>query len=300
MAAGESIRQKKIEFLLTCLAESETTANAVESERIIREHLLALLPFGRHPAFYMESIPDAAIRLRLREHHIDSLNEWKLRHDWNALIHRSNEDRDVDLESGAFLIARLGPRVDIDFCAFTEALDAMAAWLRSRLQAIPEDAHSDRLDAFRRFFYEEEGFNGNTTNYYDPANSYLTAVLETRKGIPVSLSVLALLLARRVDFPLSGVNLPGHFIIKYRAPGLQIYLDPFNEGSYLTEEDCLNFLTRQGLEASALYLSRCSSVSILKRMYRNLINYHSGAGDTAREKLLREHLALLEGCSIRS
>jgi regulator of sirC expression with transglutaminase-like and TPR domain len=93
------------------------------------------------------------------------------------------------------------------------------------LASAPDEEHAERLFLFKKYVFEELGFRGNTENYYDPENSYLTRVLETRRGIPVSLSVLCLLLARRVQFPLSGVNLPGHFILKYQSAGYVMYMD---------------------------------------------------------------------------
>ena len=88
----------------------------------------------------------------------------------------------------------------------------------------------DRIDLFREYLFREKSFKGNTEDYYNPENSYLTSVLDSGKGIPVSLSVLAILVARRVDLPLEGVNLPGHFIVRYDSPDLRLFLDPFNEG----------------------------------------------------------------------
>lgn len=291
-------KRQEIDFLLTCLVDSD----GAESRQVVLERLLPLLPPGVHPARYIESVSDPAARMALREKYQRFLNEIKLRHDLKRLIDNREIDGggDVDLEQGAFLIARLSEDAELDPHEFRKSLDALALPLRGMLNAVPDNEHAERLEVFRKYLFEELGFRGNTENYYDPENSYLTHVLQFRQGIPVSLSVLCLLLARRVGLPLSGVNLPGHFILKYQASGYVMYMDAFNEGNLLTESDCLNFLVRQGLEPSAAYLARASALTILKRMYRNLINYHSATGNVRVEKILRQHFSILENCSIRS
>lgn len=287
---------REIQFLLCCLVEDDQSSDA---RQLILERLLAIVPAGHHPSGYIESVSDAPARAILRERFQGLLNDLKLRYDLKQLM-RTGAGEDVDLELGAFLISRLGEATEITPEEFATELDRMAAPLRQLLHIIPDHEAEERIGAFRRYLFAEKGFRGNTDNYYDPRNSFLTEVLSSRIGIPVSLSVLCLLIARRVGLPLHGVNLPGHFILKYQSEGHVIYLDPFNEGNLLTEEDCLNFLVRQGLEPTALYLARTSSLTILKRMYRNLINYHSAIGNSRMEKTLRQHVSILENHSIRS
>lgn len=292
-----SDHSQEIDFLLSCLVDTE----GPESRQVVLERLLELVPVGHHPSVYIESVSDPRSRIVLRERYQRFLNELKLRHDLKKLIESgTGASGDLDLELGSFLISRLGDERTItpeDFCA---ELDRIAMPLRNLLNVIPDHEHAERVGAFRRYLFAEKGFRGNTENYYDPRNSFLTQVLESRSGIPVSLSVLCLLIARRVGLPLQGVNLPGHFILKYQAADYLIYMDPFNDGNLLTEEDCLNFLVRQGLEPTVVYLARASSLTILKRMYRNLINYHSAIGNARMEKILRQHFSILENHSIRS
>ncbi len=294
MDADESAQLQELEFLLICLLDTEEP----DARNTVLERLLALLPFGEHPARAIEGVRDPAARAALRTRYLRALNEAKLRRDLEGLVESCQGD--IDLEAGAFLISRLCDDIDMNFQAFQRELDIMARALRSRLDAASFEDSAIQLETFRSYVFEEQGFRGNTENYYDPENSYLTAVLRRRTGIPVSLSVLCLLLARRVGFPLSGVNLPGHFILKYQRGDYVMYMDAFNEGNLLTESDCLNFLTRQGLDASINYLTRANALTILKRMYRNLINYHSATGNARAEKTLRQHFSILENCSIAS
>ena len=290
----KEMNMKEIEFLLLCLIDSSNS----DSRRMILQRLLEIIPAGHHPLIYTESVNDPAVRLVLREHHTDFLNDVKLRFDLKQLI--QGRGTDIDLESGAFLISRLGDERQITPEDFRHKLDLLARPLKNILGDGRVREHREIVDIFRNYLFTECGFHGNTENYYDPRNSFITEVLRTKTGIPVSLSVLCLLLGRRLNLPLEGINLPGHFIIRYFADDYSMYMDPFNDGNLLTEEDCLNFLTRQSLDPSPEYLARATSATIMKRMYRNLINFYSSNGDSDMEKKLRQHFSILENSSIHS
>ena len=282
---------KEIEFLLVCLADSSDQ----DSRRLVVQRLLEHLPLGRHPFLYAERMSDPAARLIVRERYLELLNDIKLRHDLKKFLHQRPGP---DLELGSFLVSRLGRDRAITLEGFRARLDLLAAPLKEVLEVTPD--HQEKVDIFCHYLFQEHRFRGNTENYYDPQNSFLTAILDSKTGIPVTLSVLCLLLARRLGLPLEGVNLPGHFIVKYAADDYLMYIDPFNEGNQLTEQDCLNFLSRQGLEPTGNYLAPATPLVIIKRMYRNLINYHSRNGESSMERKLRQHFTLLESASIRS
>ncbi|MCB1170525.1 MAG: transglutaminase family protein [Leptospiraceae bacterium] len=277
-------KTREIGLLLTCFAETRET----EPRKVLLDHIVQAIPFGAHPQVFIDGLTDPAVRLMLREIHGELLNRRKLAYD----LTQSMESGRLDLETGVFLISRLGPQRDLTLEDFRAALDELAEPLIQRLEEVSDPM--DRIDLFREYLFREKAFRGNTEDYYDPENSYLTSVLKSGKGIPVSLSVLAILVARRAGLPVEGVNLPGHFIIKYDTPDLKLFLDPFNEGNYLTEEECFHFLIRQGIQPDNSYLGATSTATILKRMYRNLINYFSSTKNRTLEKTLREHFAILE------
>jgi len=230
----------------------------------------------------------------LRERFANLLNSIKLRYDLRLLVKEA--DKDADLEMGSFLISRLGTDPSVFPEDFSRRLDELAEPLMDRVKRIQK--HRKKLRVFLDYVYRELDFRGNARDYYDPRNSFLTELLDSRTGIPVSLSVLCLLLARRAGLPLQGINLPGHFILKYDSPEYSTYIDPYNEGNLLSREECLQFVARQGLEQDVSYLNPASNLGILKRMYRNLINLYSVRGDRAMAGQLRRHLNILEKSSI--
>lgn len=139
-----------------------------------------------------------------------------------------------------------------------------------------------------RFLFDEEGFAGDTENYYDPRNSYLNEVLDRRRGIPITLSVVYIEVGRRVGLPLQGVSFPGHFLVKFPVEGGDIILDPFAGGVSLSEED-LEFRIEQafGQQAAARppfrrFLGAASHQEILVRILRNLKAIHTQNGSWDR------------------
>lgn len=285
----DALKKKELIFLLCCLADAESR----ESRQIVLERLLPLLPTGHHPLQFIEQIEDPATRHLLRQGHAGYLNEIKLRIDIKRLV-KSNAK--FNLEEGVFLISRLSNDTEITPAQFKSSLDELAQPLAEK--NLPERGR-EGLMIFLDYIFHELSFRGNTENYYDPVNSFLTRVLYTRQGIPVSLGVLCILLARRLGLKLSGVNMPGHFLLRFQDKDELLFIDPFNAGELLTETECQHFLEKQMLRPLPAYLAAVPDLMIIKRMYRNLINYYSSTGDKGREKTLRQHFAILDAPSLR-
>ena len=123
-------------------------------------------------------------------------------------------DDAMNLEVGAFLIARYAyPALEVD--RYHAQLDTMAGEVRARIghRASGEEA----VNALNRYLFIEQGFKGNTKNYYEVENSYINCVMDRRVGIPISLSVVYLLIGQRLALPLIGIGMPGHFLVKYES-----------------------------------------------------------------------------------
>lgn len=187
----------------------------------------------------------------------------------------------------------------LDTQAVISQIDTLAANLKRR---IPADAVPvQRLRWLNRYFFQELGFAGNVNNYYDARNSYLHKVLETRRGIPITLSVLYIELATQIGLTARGVSFPGHFLIKLRMPQGEVVLDPFS-GHSLSREELDELLApyrkRQGLEGDfdvplGLFLQAAPAREIVARMLRNLKEIHRGARDWPRLLQVLERLVIL-------
>jgi regulator of sirC expression with transglutaminase-like and TPR domain len=178
-------------------------------------------------------------------------------------------------------------------------VDALAARLKARIAA--DAAPMQRLRLLNRFFFQELGFAGNVNDYYDAKNSYLHCVLQTRRGIPITLAVLYVEIATQVGLHASGVSFPGHFLVKLRMPQGEVVIDPFT-GQSMSREALEALLVpyrrRQSLPGSsslplALFLQPATPREIVARMLRNLKEIHRSADDWMRLHAVLQRLVIL-------
>jgi len=179
----------------------------------------------------------------------------------------------ADLAPAALAIARVEyPALQTE--RYIERLDEMGARAAQRLEGSVH-ATSESIRAFNEYLYDEEGFSGNREHYDDPRNSFLNEVLDRRTGIPITLAVVYLELARRAGLGITGVNFPGHFLL--RAPGglggEDLIIDPFHRGALLSEVDC-RLLLRNHVGDDAAFdrslLAPATRHDIVVRMLVNL------------------------------
>lgn len=188
-----------------------------------------------------------------------------------ALVGQGGEDDRIDLLRAALAIAQTEyPALDVEvYCARIDALARRVAELVSDIG----DA-TQAIAALNRVLFDEEGFRGNREDYYDPRNSFLNDVLDRKLGIPITLALVYMEVARRIGFPLVGVGMPGHFLLNhYDVEGRQILIDPFNRGSLLSSQDCqarLDEIYAGQLPLQPEFLVAVSRRQVLVRMLNNL------------------------------
>jgi regulator of sirC expression with transglutaminase-like and TPR domain len=208
------------------------------------------------------------------------------------------EDEGLPLLEAAVSIAQ-DEYPDLDVQAVLAEVDALAARLKARLPA--DAAPVQRLRGLNQFFYRDLGFGGNVNDYYARSNSYLNDVLRSRRGIPITLSLLYLELAGQLGLIARGVAFPGHFLVKLRMPAGEVIIDPFNGQSLSREqldERLLPYRRRQGLVGEfdaplGLFLQAATSRDVLARMLRNLKEIHRTAEVWPRLLPVQRRLVLL-------
>lgn len=197
---------------------------------------------------------------------------------------------DLNLEAGVLLLSEFGhPQCKPE--DITLALDEMATKLKSHLS--PDDSPEQAVQAFTRFLFNEEGFAGNESNYLDPDNSYFNKVLQRRTGLPIALSALCVLVAKRLNLPIVGVGLPGHYIVKYASPHHTVFFDPFHKGRVLEREDCIQIVNNAGFNFEEHHLSQSTHRETLVRMMNNLVAAYSQAGEMKKSQQLKEYIGIL-------
>ena len=172
-----------------------------------------------------------------------------------------------DLETAALLLART-TYPEINLAAYRALLDEFAGILRMRLH--PGDEPHEQLATINAYLFQELGFHGNQSDYFHPNNSYLNQVLDRRTGNPISLCLVYLLIARRLNLPVTGIGLPGHFVCRYQSSLDSIYIDAFERGRLLTKADCVQYLLHSAFGLHEQFLAPLSPRRILMRMCGNL------------------------------
>ena len=218
-------------------------------------------PLARHAAWFLEELKFA-----------DPVAEFR------GFIRSLN----YELETGALLLSRTVMHgLDVGACC-TE-LDKIAARC-AELISEPASAR-EKCRVINRVLFHEWGFHGNVEHYTDPLNSFLDQVLQRRTGIPLSLSIVYLLVAQRLSLALEPVGLPGHFIVGSFEDSPPFFIDPFDKGVFLDPDEIFTLLRANHISPKETDLAPTPVREVLCRNCRNLANHYTTAGDTDHARL---------------
>lgn len=167
---------------------------------------------------------------------------------------------------------------DLNRDPFLDQLNELASRLGDRLRNFNDGR--DFVESAQRFLFQELGFHGNQEDFFDPRNSCLNQVLERRTGLPITLSVMYMEIARRLQMPVFGIGLPRHFVLQFDDGNYSAYIDPFNGGRTITARECFELA---GAEvADPALLRRVSKKQIAVRMLQNLHRVYVRSKDFGR------------------
>jgi regulator of sirC expression with transglutaminase-like and TPR domain len=199
----------------------------------------------------------------------------------------------IDLAKAALYMA-LEEYPNLEPDEYLNALDAMADEVRDRL---PAQKYPLRIiQTINRYLYDDLEFAGNDAEYYDPRNSFLNQVIDRRTGIPITLSLVYLEVAKRIDFPMVGIGMPGHFLIMPDFEDAGIFVDAFNGGEILFPEDCqarLSQIYGQPMKLLPAFIAPVSRKQLLGRMLGNLKAIYLQQRDNIRVLASIERILLL-------
>jgi len=170
------------------------------------------------------------------------------------------------------------------------------------IQMMNEASPVEQVKLINHVFYHLHGFSGNTANHQDPQNSYLSQVLETKKGNQILLASIYSIIAQKLDIPVYGVNLPQHFILAYMDEsqqsemegGVLFYINAFNKGFIFGRRDVDMFLKQLNLNFDKQFYEPCSNTDIVRRILRNLISSYEHLGSPDKVAELNELLNILD------
>ena len=206
--------------------------------------------------------------------------------------HLANPDAQIPLAATALLVAQCEyPAIKTD--AYLTVLEGYASDISSKIGNENDPLYT--INTLSQHLFDDLGFNGNSENYYDPENSYLNKVLDRRLGIPITLSLLYLDIGSRLNIPLLGIGMPGHFLVRHRDIN-DLYVDAFHNGILLSEQEC-----QERVESITGYigpwredfLQPISNRDLIGRMLRNLHSIYEQQQDRERIYKIRSFMNLL-------
>lgn len=198
-----------------------------------------------------------------------------------------------DLLHGALIINRY-QYPDLDEQKIVTQIEDMKRDIWLGLQY--EMSSLEKVKLINHVLYAQYGFSGNTKNHHDPQNSYISQVLESKRGNQISLAIIYSTLAQKLDIPIYGINLPQHFILGYVDESKQaesennvlFYINAFNKGNIFGKHDVDQFLRQLNLEPLPEFYRPCRNIDIIRRVIRNLITAYEKAGNPEKVQELEE------------
>jgi regulator of sirC expression with transglutaminase-like and TPR domain len=232
----------------------------------------------------------------------DSDNEYL--QDWNETIVKKIDDKNDDIKKiNEYLlhIARIIDYPSLNIAQYLSQIDEMGKELSSKIKYSKSMRPTQIIEKYNDFFFEEQGFKPNISDYYNPVNNYLNIVLEKRTGIPITLSLLYIHIASYLNFELYPVNFPSHFLIKYVLDDNTndlIVIDPFNNGRIVDDYALQDLLKKAypgiDISVSKELLKEANPTQILIRILNNLKNGYSEVDDLNKLMKINEMILSLD------
>lgn len=234
------------------------------------------------------------------EHSLDALLQQRIENIVHKIQFNSvKEDLNLWYQSGAFdlmqgaLVINRYQYPDLNEEKIVLQLEEIKREIWLGLQY--EMSSIEKVKLINHIFYNVYGFGGNTKNHLDPQNSFISQVMESKKGNQISLAIIYSTLAQKLDIPVYGVNLPQHFILGYIDESKReehefvlFYINAFNKGAIFGKHDVDQFLRQLNLDPQPGFYAPCSNVEIIRRVIRNLISAYENAGSTEKVEELKQ------------
>jgi regulator of sirC expression with transglutaminase-like and TPR domain len=262
-----------------------------DPDREVKAHVRdKILSLGSEIIPFLEQKWEEAFYPELQKELEDLVHELQFNLLKNRLIEwRDSEDR--DLLTGLWIINTYH-YPDLDFAKLNADMHQIyfEVWTSFKLDLQP----TDQVRVINNALFNTLRFSANTKNFHSPGNSMLSTVLDTRKGNPISLCAIYLLVAKKLGLPIYGVNLPNLFILTYKSQDLTFYINAFNKGLIFSRQDISNYLEHLKIEPKVEFFEPCTHLDILLRSLRNLGNAFEKLGEIPKVEEIRQLIAILE------
>ncbi len=231
-----------------------------------------------------ESNFNPAVQKRIEDilHVLQQLSLYNKLKDWK-------ENDSENLLKGIWLIATY-QYPDLDYKKIKKDLEKIYydAWLNHKTYASP----FDQIKNLNNIFYNKYSFISNTQNFHSPSNSMLNVVLESKRGNPITLCIIYMLVAQKLRMPVFGVNLPNLFVLTYKSPETQFYINVFNKGMIFSKGDIDNYISQLNVDPTPTFYDPCKNEDILQRVLRNLIMAFEKLGEVDKMNEIKKILSI--------
>lgn len=248
---------KEIQTLIYLL-EDTSIAEEIEKQLLLRKN---------HLSYYLQVHPEALENIYFQPI-LAQMSEEETYEGFRLWLNNGAKE----VFEGALLVSKyMNPEINLAY--YRGKLEKWVSKTLIELPSIPTPI--DIVRAINLTLFKKEGFSGSTENYQAVENSYLNAVIDQKKGIPLALSIVYLGIAQRMRIPIYGVNLPAHFVMIYKDGHQEFYINAFNQGVIFHKPDIDAFLQSMKVSPQDAYYQPCSNVDIIKRMFVNLLNSYT-------------------------
>jgi len=208
-------------------------------------------------------------------------------------LHQWSESQDKELLKGMWLIATY-QYPDLEFTTLKKEIEQI--YYQVWTEFSKTDLHPyDQVKILNSVLFSKLKFSANTKNFHSPANSMINSVLDSKKGNPISLCVIYLLVAKKLKLPIYGVNLPNLFILTYKTKKMQFYINAFNRGLIFSIDDIDHYISELKLAPTDSYYHPCKNIDIICRVFRNLIVAFEKIGDHYKVDEIKQLLKVVSG-----
>lgn len=283
MSNNKEINEKELNALITLLEDDD-----IEIASHVEQKLLSLgtsiIPFLEKEWMSQSLIPHVREKIEDIVHdlqfelQLEKLTEWK-------------NSGGEDLLEGMMYVANYQyPDLNIEYLSRKLEQYYYEAWKEFNGEFTP----IQQVKILNDVFYNRIKFRPNSKNFHSPSNCMINTVMESKKGNPLTLCVIYLLLAKRLKIPIYGVNLPNLFIVTYKTEAQQFYINVFNNGIIFTTNDIDNYIEQLHLEKQDIYYQPCSNIEIVTRAIRNLISSFDKLGEYKKADDVKKMLSKIE------
>lgn len=211
-----------------------------------------------------------------------------LKTDFHEVLEKGVRNR-KSLELAVFTLSRFG-NPTLRITDFEKQLDHFSTMVEPTIRYRLDERR--KMKQLIKFVFEDLNFSGDTEDYHNPANCFIDQVIRRRRGLPISLSMVVMFIARRLEMPFFGINMPIHFMLNYVSEKEEVLIDPYDNGAIVSYDQCYFFLKKNNIEPKPDHFKIATDLEILIRCIRNLIHSYERLGQTTYTEDLKELLQL--------